>query len=35
VLYRGRIVTPRDISFEDIPRYSIKGRASGHWMETR
>lgn len=35
VLYRGRTVTPRDITFEDIPRYSIKGRGSGHWMETR
>jgi hypothetical protein len=35
VLCRGRTVTPRDIVFEDIPRYAIKGRASGHWMETR
>lgn len=35
VLYRGRAVTVRDIQFEDIPRYSIKGRGSGIWMETR
>lgn len=35
VLYRGRIVTPRDVQFEDIPRYSVRGRGSGHWMETR
>lgn len=35
VLYRGRGVTVRDIQFEDIPRYSIKGRGSGIWMETR
>jgi hypothetical protein len=35
VLCRGRTVTPRDIQFEDIPRYAVRGRASGHWMETR
>jgi hypothetical protein len=35
VLYRGRIVTPREIVFEDVPRYRVKGRGSGHWMETR
>ncbi len=35
VLYRGRTVTPRDIQFEDIPRYAVRGRGSGHWMETR
>jgi hypothetical protein len=35
VLYRGRTVTVRDIQFEDIPRYTVKGRGSGHWMETR
>ena len=35
VLCRGRAVTPRDIQFEDIPRYAVRGRGSGHWMETR
>jgi hypothetical protein len=35
VLYRGRTVTPREIQFEDIPRYAVKGRGSGVWMETR
>lgn len=35
VLCRGRTVTPRDIQFEDIPRYAMHGRGSGHWMETR
>ena len=35
VLCRGRTVTPRDIQFEDIPRYAMRGRGSGHWMETR
>jgi hypothetical protein len=35
VLVRGRTVTPRDIQFEDIPRYAVRGRGSGIWMETR
>lgn len=35
VLCRGRTVTPRDIQFEDIPRYAVRGRGSGIWMETR
>lgn len=35
VLYRGRNVTVREVQFEDIPKYTVKGRGSGHWMETR